>query len=109
MEVKNEEHLKKMYVDYLCSLINQSKYHKVRVFTSLNRMDITYYGRKWYQRNETQEYRVKDLDKLIQFIYKVCVLIYEDCMLFPSSWTERVILTYDKWIEENFTNEIRLY
>ena len=104
MEVKNEEHSQKMYLDYLCNLINQSKYHKVRAFTGLNRIDITYYGR-----NETQEYRLKDLDKLIQFAYKVCMLIYEDCMLFPSSWTERVILTYDKWIEENFTNEIRLY
>lgn len=109
MEVKNEERSQKMYVDYLCNLINQSKYHKVRVFTTLNRMDITYYKRKWYQKNETQEYRLKDLDKLIQFTYKVCMLIYEKCMLFPSSWTERVILTYDKWIEHNFTNEIKLY
>lgn len=53
MEIKNKENLKIMYINYLCNLINQSKHHKIRVFTSANHVDITYYGRKWYQRNKT--------------------------------------------------------
>lgn len=105
MEIRNEEYLKRMYIDYLCSLINQSKYHKIRVFTSLNCVEITYYGKKWYQRNETQEFELSDLDKMMLFIYKVSIVIWEYSMLFPTSY----VLSYDKWIEENFTNEIKLY
>lgn len=44
MEIKNDDCLKKMYIDYLCNLINQSKYHKIGVFISLKRVDITYYN-----------------------------------------------------------------
>ena len=109
MEIRSEVYLKRMYVDYLCNLINQSKYHKIRVFTSLNRAEVTYYSRKWYKRNETQEFKFSDLDKMMLFIYKVSILIWEYSMLFPTSWVESHVLSYDKWIEDNFTNEIRMY
>ena len=105
MEIRSEENLKRMYVDYLCNLINQSKYHKIRVFTSLNRVEIIYYGKKWYQRNETQEFKCSDLNKMMLFIYNVSIFIWEHSMLFPKSY----VLSYDKWIEDNFTCEIRLY
>lgn len=107
MEVKNEEHLKKMYVDYLCNLINQSKYHKARVFTSLNRMDITYYRRKWYKRKKIDDVKVDSLDEMIKLLREICVEIYKESV--PVSWAENYVGTYDKWIEENFTKEIKLY
>lgn len=109
MEIRNEEYLKKMYIDYLCNLINQSKYHKIRVFTSANHVEITYYGRKWYQRNKTEQFKFSDLDKMMLLIYKGSTLIWEYSMLFPTSWVESHVLSYDKWIEHNFINEIRLY
>lgn len=109
MEIRNEESLKKMYINYLCNLINQSKYHKIRVFRSLNRVDVTYCKRKWYQRNKTREFKFSDLDKMMLFIYKVSIMIWEYSMLFPPSWVEGYVLSYDKWVEENFTNEIRMY
>ena len=107
MEVKNEEHLKRMYLDYLCNLINQSKYHKVRVFTSLNRMDITYYGRKWYQRDRINNIKLEGLDEMVKLLREMCVEIYKESI--HVSWAENYVGTYDKWIEHNFTNEIRLY
>jgi hypothetical protein len=107
MEVKNEEHLKKMYIDYLCNLMNQLKYHKVRVFTSLNRMDITYYGRKWYQKRKVDDIKVEGLDEMAKLLREICIEIYKESV--PVSWAENYIETYDKWIEHNFTNEIRLY
>lgn len=107
MEIRSEEYLKKMYVDYLCSLINQSKYHKIRVFTSVNRVEITYYGKKWYNRKKVNKIKLCGLDEMIKILREACVEIYKESI--PVSWVEDYIRTYDKWIEENFIKEIRLY
>ena len=107
MEIRSEVYLKRMYVDYLCNLINQSKYHKIRTFTNLKRMDITYYGKRWYQRKKINNIEVSGLGEMIKLLREVCVEIYNEFT--PVGWTEDYVRTYDRWIEENFTSEIRMY